>query len=472
MKLFALALCLAIPASAQETVRAIELPRATLDELAAVPLRQQAPRTIEQRWLPPLFAGRQAILSVDRIAEAGQAGLPLLHDPPAAVVFASDSSSELSPPDAGGAVGPRHVVGVYNSGMFVHDRSGAILKKVTLAQFWFSNAAPGAFYDPRIVYDAEADRWIVMSIVDERSVVLAISENGDPTGAWRRYQIDERYADFSHLVLTADSIVAATTYWPSQYNIFFIVPRAEAYANPQTLTAVRIATPDAAATPVASDSGDELMIAADGGRISWRPIDGSAPWKSADIPLNWGFPDPQLPQLGGRPLEGGYGSIDNAVERNGWIYAVMTRAAFAGSHNSIVWCRVNRTTGEAEWGSVTDTPVDERDSWESYGYPSLAVNRSGAMLIGFGVFSASRYASSGYVYRSPFGVTSSVGTIGSGDTAVTFGDRWGDYTTTVVDPLDGASFWSVQMHAKKGRFWETSWARVELPGGRRRAARH
>jgi hypothetical protein len=475
MKLFALALFLSMPLFgqefAQETVCAIELPRATLDELAAVPLRQQAPRTIEQHRLPPLFGGRPAIPTVDRIVETGEAGSAALPDPPAAFVFVSDSSRELSPADPSGAVGPRHVVGAYNSGIVVHDRNGATLKKVTLAQFWFSNAAPGAFYDPRIVYDAQADRWIVMSILDERSVMLAVSESGDPAGAWRRYQIDERYADFSHLVLTAGSIVAATRY-PAHSSIFFIVPRAEVYADPETLTAVRIATPDAAATPVASDSGDELMMVADGARISWRPIDGSAPWRSAAIPPDWTLPDRQLPQLGGAPLEGGSGSVDNAVERNGWIYAVMTRAASGDSHNSIVWCRVNRATGEAEWGSVTDRPVDFYDRPESYAYPSLAVNRSGAMLIGFGVFSSARHPSSGYVYRSPFGVTSSAGTIGSGDAAITFGDRWGDYTTTVVDPLDDASFWSLQMHAKKGRYWETSWAKVELPGGRRRASRH
>ena len=459
MSVAAIVLCL--------TVQAVELPRATMSEMAAVPLRQQAPRTIEQRWLPPLFrGGGQAILPVQRTAAAGQvpgqAGLPVLHP----FVFPSESSIELSPPDAAGAVGPRHVVGAYNTGVVVHDRTGAVLKKVTLAQFWFSNAAPGAFYDPRIVYDAEADRWVVMSILDERSVMLAISENGDPTGAWRRWQIDERYADFSDLVLTADSIVAATTYWPSPHSIFFVVPRAEAYANPQTLPATRIAVLDAEATLVASDSGDELMITADVDRISWRPIDGSEPWRAAPMPDGWDFPDPQLPQRSEEPLDGGYGRIENAFERNGWIYAVMTRAPVGRWNNSVLWCRIHRATGVAEWSSI-DPPETE-----SYGYPSLAMNRSGGMLIGFGIFSPSAYASSGFVYRSPFGVTSGIGTIGIGNAPVTVGDRWGDYTTTLVDPLDGASFWSVQMHAKAGRFWETAWAKVELPGGRRRAARH
>ena len=461
MKLFALVLSLAIPLSAQELVRATELPRATLSELAAVPLQEQT-REVKQRWLPPI-GGR----AVGVAGEAGQAGLPVLDSaaaPPAARIFLSDSSKQLSPADASGAVGPRHVVGAYNSGIVVHDRSGALLKKVGLSQFWFSSADAGTFYDPRIVYDARADRWVVASIMDEKAVMLAISENGDPAGAWRRYQIDERYSDFSHLVLTGDSIVAATMFWPGQHSIFYVVPRAAAYASPETLTATRIVTPDSVATPVASESDEELIVSADTDRISWRTVDGGA-WQHADMPRNWGFPDPALPQLGGPALDGGLGYVENAVERNGWIYAVMTRAAFDGSRNSILWCRVNRTTGAAEWGSVTDA------GGASYGYPSLAVNRSGAMLIGFGVFSASAYASSAYVYRNAFGVTSAPAILVQGDGPVTIGDRWGDYSATVVDPLDGSTFWTVQMHATKTAFWQTAWAKVDL-GGKRRTARH
>jgi hypothetical protein len=452
MKLLALTLCLGLPLAAQETVRATTLPRATLRELAAVPLAEQAPRGIRHRWLPPLRAtSLRANAFVDAPATT-PAPLP-------ARVFLSDSSARIGPADASGAVGPHHVVGAYNSGIVVHDRSGAVLQKLDLARLWLSNAGPGLFYDPRVVYDTKADRWIVMSIYDEQAVMLAISENGDPTGAWRRYQFEERYADFSQLALTADSIILGTSFWPGEHSIFYVIARDDAYANPETLTATRLAVTDAVATPVDSDGGEEVLVTAGPSEIGWRTLDGT--WRFASAPQQWTFPDPYLPQLGGAPLDASVGRVEHALERHGWLYAVMTRSD-GGTRNSIVWCRVNRVTGASEWGSISAPNT-------SYDYPSLAVNRAGAMLIGFSVFSPFIHPSSAYVYRSPFGVTSAPTIMVAGNRVVP-PERWGDYTTTVVDPIDG-SFWTVQPHAKVDRFWETAWAHVDV-AGRRRAARH
>jgi hypothetical protein len=52
-------------------------------------------------------------------------------------------------------------------------------------------------------------------------------------------------------------------------------------------------------------------------------------------------------------------------------------------------------------------------------------------------------------------------------------DRWGDYTTTLADPLDDTAFWTVQISAQSGH-WQTWWARVKAPAAatRRRSARH
>ncbi|HVG22809.1 MAG TPA: hypothetical protein VND45_01535 [Thermoanaerobaculia bacterium] len=375
-----------------------------------------------------------------------------------ALSFPSESSSLIAPPDAAGAVGPHHVVAAYNTGIVVQDRNGAVLQKTVLARFWGSIADPGAFYDPRVVYDAKYDRWVVMSILDERQVMLAISESGDPTGAWRRYSIDERYADFSQLVLTGDSIVLGTIYWPAPHSIFFVIPREETYAHPEQLHVVRVPIDGTIATPVATESNDEIIVTAGEAELSWRTLDPSSTWQTARAPEQWMFAERRLPQQGGYPLEGSSGIVENAVEHNGWIYAVMTRR-LNSTRNAVLWCRVSRATNDSEWGAVTNPDA-------SYGYPSIAVNRAGAMVIGFGVFSWFFYASSGYVYRSPFGVTTPPQTLVEGDATAIAGDRWGDYTTTVVDPVDG-SFWTLQLHARKGVFWETAWGHVDGAGRRR-----
>jgi hypothetical protein len=456
-------LFLAASASAQDTVRAIELPRATLDELAAIPLRVQ-PRVIRQRWLPPL----RDSLSVERAAPLpARAVAPTATEaPPAAFVFQAETSAALSPADASGAVGPRHVVGAFNSGIVVQDRTGAKLQKLSLAQFWFSNAPLAMHYDPRVVYDATYDRWVITSIYDEEAVMLAVSETGDPRGAWRRYQINEKYADYSQLVLSGDSIIAGTTHWGNYLSYFFVVPRAVAYGNPATLNATRIDTKMSNAAPVASASSTKWMVVGNSLNIAWRPLDGSAPWRAVNTPDELYVPTIGLPQAGGPPLDAGLGVVETAVEHDGWIYVVSPRLRYRGTQHVIQWCRLNPVTGASQWGTIADP-----DPAVSYGYPSLAVSRDGAILIGFGIFSPTRYPSSAYVYRTPSGTWSSVGRITNGDSPFTITDRWGDYTSTVVDPVDGRTFWTLQAHTRGGN-WDTSWARVSTTqAGRRRSVR-
>jgi hypothetical protein len=463
MKVFALLLSLTIPASAQEIVRAIELPRATLSELAAIPLREQ-PRVIEQRWLPPFENARSIDSYGESVLVATNANGAA---PPNATVFDADTSDELSPPDASGAVGPQHVVSVHNSGLTVQTRGGARMKHVTLAQFWFSSAPIAIYYDPRVVYDAQYDRWVVISIYDEKAVMLAVSETGDPQGAWRRYQINEDRADYAQLVLSGDSIVAGTTHWDSLRSYFFVVPRTAAYANPETLSATRIDSKISNAAPVASAT-QKWYVVGNALNVAWAALDNTGSFRAVNTPNALNIPaDIALPQAGGGGLDGGFGVVESAVEHGGWIYTVSDRVPRGTSQHVIEWCRFHPVSGQATWGLIADA-----DSRVSYAYPSLAVNDAGAVLIGFGIFSASTYPSSGYVYRDVLGNWSRVGHISAGDSAFNYTDRWGDYTTTLVDPSDGTTFWTLQMHTRGGT-WATSWARVYPSGSsKRRTARH
>ncbi len=463
MKVFALLLSLSIPASAQEIVEAIELPRATLSELAAIPLREQ-PRVIEQRWLPPFASARIIDSFGESVAVATNANGVA---PPIAAVFQADTSKDLSPADASGAVGPQHVVSAQNSGLTVQTRTGAEIKRLTLSQFWFSNAPIATYYDPRVIYDARYDRWVLMSIFDEKAVMLAVSETGDPAGAWRRYQINETDADYAQLALSGDSIVAGTTHWSSLHSFFFVVPRAAAYANPSTLQATRIFSGTSNALPVWSET-QKWMAYGNALNIAWAPLQASAPWLGLNSPNKLSIPaDTPLPQKGGPGLDGGFGVVESAVEHDGWIYMVADRIPVGTSRHVIEWVRFHPVTGQGTWGLIADP-----DPAVSYGYPSLAVNNAGAVLIGFGIFSASAYPSSGFVYRDLLGNWSPVRRIATGDSAFLYTERWGDYTTTVVDPIDDSTFWTLQMHTRGGT-WATSWARVSTSGtSKRRTARH
>jgi hypothetical protein len=76
-----------------------------------------------------------------------------------------------------------------------------------------------------------------------------------------------------------------------------------------------------------------------------------------------------------------------------------------------------------------------------YYFPSVAVNANNEVLIGFSGSGALEYASGYYAYRSPsypagqfdepLKYKAGLGTFSS--------PRWGDYSATVVDPMDGAA---------------------------------
>lgn len=131
---------------------------------------------------------------------------------------------------------------------------------------------------------------------------------------------------------------------------------------------------------------------------------------------------------------------------------------------SIVWAKFDPVNLTSEWGAI-----DDPTATKSYAYPSLAVNKSGAMLIGFGIFSKTSYPAAGYIYRDFLGRTSNVGVIRTSNSASDI-DRWGDYSSTDIDPLDEANFWTLQIHCTT-RAWATSWTLIDT-WPKRRAARH
>ena len=463
MKRLLLVLFRSIPASAQEIVRAIELPRATMRELAAIPLREPS-RVIQQRWLPPIGES----INIQSFGPVAEMEVPhAVTSAPQASTFFVETSTAVSPPDAAGAVGPSHLVGAHNSAIVVQNRSGAILTRVTLSQFWFSNAPLATYYDPRVVYDGQYDRWVFVSIFDEQAVMLAVSETGDPTGAWRRYQLPQQRADYSQLVLAGDSIVAGTADFVGNRSWYFVVPRTTAYAKPATLNALRIDSKISNATPVASDT-QKWIVVGNALNIAWRPLDETSSWRAVNTPNSLNSPaGTSLPQAGGPGLDGGLGVVESAIEHGGWIYTVSDRLPRGTLRRVLEWCRFHPVTGQATWGTIVDP-----DPNVSYAYPSMAINRDGAIVIGFGIFSPTTYASSGYVYRDPSGNWSKVARIRTGTSPFTITDRWGDYSSTVVDPVDGVTFWTLQMNAKDN-FWETTWSRIKpAAGSKRRTARH
>jgi hypothetical protein len=186
----------------------------------------------------------------------------------------------------------------------------------------------------------------------------------------------------------------------------------------------------------------------------------TAPWQSP--------PDSHLaPQLETtRKMDVGDTSFQAAMARGGFVWGVHTIVTNS-QRSAIRWWKIALDGSTAE----TNT-IDDPSGALFYAFPSIAVNRRQAALISYCVFSAQMHPSAGYSYRDPNGVMSSTG-ISSIGTAVPNQQRWGDFTTTVIDPLNDLDFWATAM-AASGQTWSTWWNEIRdpAPPNRIRAIRH
>lgn len=102
------------------------------------------------------------------------------------------------PPDTVGDIGPNHFVQMVNLSFAIYDRSGTRLYgPVTNNTLWqgFGGACETTNNgDPIVLYDHLADRWLMSQFALPRFPrgpfyqCIAISQTGDPTGAWHRYE--------------------------------------------------------------------------------------------------------------------------------------------------------------------------------------------------------------------------------------------------------------------------------------------
>lgn len=99
-----------------------------------------------------------------------------------------------TPPDTMGAAGPEHVMTMLNAGVHIQTKAGVDLGRVSLGTFFRPTTESDDVFDPRLVYDSLAGRWIATADAERRSpdseVLFAISESSDPTGTWSFYAFD------------------------------------------------------------------------------------------------------------------------------------------------------------------------------------------------------------------------------------------------------------------------------------------
>ena len=407
----------------------------------------------------------------------------------------------LAPSDVNGAIGPNHYVQIANASVAVFSRTGTILLgPEPISTVWtgfggLCETTNGG--DPVVLYDRSADRWLLSQLAyagaNGTSIpylnCIAISTTNDPTGAYFRYAFPRSelpdYAKFSvwpdAYYMTDNDFQNGNTWTGAT---FAALDRSAMLAGgPATMIAFTLyyqsplpAGADGPTPPPAGAPGYALALSGSNGLALFRlHADFVTPGNSTVTgPLTIGVAP-------FRELCNGFNSCVPQAAPGGSLAALadrlMYRVAYRkfGDHESLVASHSvdpgagGNISGGVRWYELRDpggSPAlyqqgtfapDTSFRWMG----SVAMDARGDIAVGYSVSSPSMapsIAMTGRLAGDP------LGTLPQGETTViqgtgvqTYLDRWGDYTSMAVDPVDDCTFWYTNQYlTANGSFnWHT-----------------
>jgi hypothetical protein len=388
------------------------------------------------------------------------------------------SSIENGAPDSMGAVGPDEVVYLVNNRYAVFRKSdGAELASDTPRGFW---SAAGVdlvdSFDPSVYYDPASGRFFAVAAQYEPVVanhlVIAVSKSSDPREGWSAFSIDPTpglvNADFPRLGVDAEGVYVTNFTGNGTFSSYDVTvfPKADLLAATPT---VANATVFANVSPGVVGFGPVPVTKLDGGGLPTKLLGAGASYfgvvQSATLsgpvtaPSLTKGPPIVLPGLPKAPDARQPGTAPNiyqeneaafrsgVVQRDGAIWAVHTVGSPSG-RDAIEWLQLDAATNIVlQSGLIEDPALD-------FIFPSLAVNEHGEVVIGFTATGEEMFPSAFAVLGETTAATTTFGTpvlleqgTASYEVQDNFGRgtaRFGDYSATVVDPIDSRTFWTFQ----------------------------
>jgi phosphoesterase family protein/IPT/TIG domain-containing protein len=472
------------------------------------PARPQRPAAIEEPIEPdevelprPVPAGAYAPSDAGRTT----APSPSVSSPGLLSSFqALNDDNSYIPPDTNGAVGTNYLMVCLNSQVRIQTRTGSTVSTVSLPSFWSAFGHTNVF-DPRIVYDQVAGRWIFSTLTDYRlsssSLQIGVSQTSDPRGNWNLYDIDIDaanliFADYPNIGLNKDWIVVTTnTYQVSDKSFaasrFYVFNKSSLYAGGADSFTLIMDTTGNSPTPAItydntvatiyvlqnwngnSGGSGSLRLSTITGPIGSETLTTGVAFPSTPNPWDSGPPGGAdfAPQLGSSQLiNDGDSDVQNVVYRNGSLWCVQTVFLPAGgsaTRSAIQWWQLSTSGSIQQRGRI-----DDPSGATFYSFPSIAVNKNSDVLVGYSRFSSAQYAGASYSFRAasdPANTLRNPATLKDGEASYfkTNGgsrNKWGDFSNTLTDPADDTDFWTIQEYAAAPSAgidrWATWWGQV------------
>ena len=383
----------------------------------------------------------------------------------------------LIPPDVSGACGDSLILETNNQRFDIYQRNGTHVTQLSINTL-FSPSGGSGYFDPHIYFDKNYHRYVI--VIDgtysngNSGLFLAISQTNMPNGNWYIYGFDaignaNDFLDFPLLGMNNKWIVVTGNDFINGnnpvYSKIYVMNRATLYSGGSlTVTTFTDQQAFTLAPAVTYDTtlANEYLVcdwngdSANYGYVRLYQISGAvgSPAYSAVgfIAVNqpWDENSVGAPQVSDpNTLEDGDTRISSAQYINGSLWFTHTVFLPAGSptHDAVDWYQVNPATNSIQqYGRINDP-----SGVQFYFYPSIAVNYNNDALIGYAVSSANIHPSAQYSFRQS---TDPLNTFESGYLFKAglntyfqdFGsgrNRWGDYSYTCIDPMNG-SFWTFQ----------------------------
>lgn len=443
-------------------------------------------------------------------AEGGAPGPALLPSPASASNFAALGDDDTSiPPDTMGAVGPNNLMVTLNTEVSVQNKAGTASSTVSLDSFWSSLSGVSGVFDPRLAYDPYNNRWIFIAAgngeTTSSKLLVGVSQSSDPSGSWNLYKttVDgtgANWGDYPSMGFNKDWVVVNLNLFKVANNNFaggqiYAFSKADLYAG---LVSVRFKlftdTNAFSETPAATydnalateylveewnsntTGSGFLRISSITGAVGSEVYTDQVAFASTPNPWD---PAPSgdadfAPQMSSTHLiQNGDDRIINVVYRNGFLWAAQNAFLPAGAptRTAAQWWQFATNGTLRQFGRV-----DDSTGTNFYAYPSIAVNALDDAVLGYSSFSANQFAGANYSIRlaaDPLNTLRTDAVLKAGEAVYykTFGsseNRWGDFSSTVVDPANDIDIWTIQEYASSPNFangdnrWGTWWGEIGL----------
>ena len=425
-------------------------------------------------------------------------------------IITGGSGSSFAPPDTDGAVGPNHYVQFINGRFAVYNKTtGSPISAVSDTTFW--NAANistsltnQGLSDPRIIYDPLSGHWFVCEINTSNtgnSILVGRSNTNDPTAGagWKATSYilnSSNFADYPTLAVDFNAVYIGIDDFPAagapseaitsipKADLLLSIPTADNRTTlEQASAAVTIGETPRGVTNFnagqTSSSNGSIFAAdyhsfgfADRTTVTGAGGPGATFGTSTQLSVQpTSFPSDAHQPDGTAQIDALDGRIQSMAYQVGdLIFGALVTTI--GSRDAI------RLTVMSDSGNSIVTEATISDSTFDYIDPSVAMNAEGDMIVGFtrsaavlgsGATDGRLGAYAKFAHIDPNnpagGITfGSVVQIQAGLANYHLiggaGERWGDYSSTDVDPNNPTAFWTTQEYAIASNTWGTKIGQV------------